>query len=229
MPRDDAELELQLRAGFDRATAPVHGAGVREDEVRDIAARRRRTRNARRYALAGVATAAAAIALVVLVRPDQDRVSTADDPSTTTSDPPTSTTSTTDGTTTTSSSTTSTATSPTTAVPELPEFPPQSLSLTHGGSAWGLYLAVDPEWRSDTPEMTVAFEAAEAAGYQAGSGTLGCDQGAAAALGLDEEADINALAVHFDTEDQARQAQAAFEARDFRPLGIAHVVTYCMD
>lgn len=251
METDDMELENQLREALTTAAEPVHGEGVQVDVVRQAVARRRRTRMGVRFSL--VATAAAAmIALVLLTRPDDDRVDTAGDSDRTTTsttdtstppepdreDPPGTSSSTTTldpGATSTSSSTTSSTTpstsstsSTTASQPRLPEFPPEFTGLTQGGRAWALYLAVVPPGQYDAPELAAANSAAAEAGYGgAGPSDLGCDQGAPEALGRDSSS-VTAP-VYFETEAQANQAQAAFAARGDQVVGIVNVTTYCLD
>jgi hypothetical protein len=110
----------------------------------------------------------------------------------------------------------------------LPAFPPET-TLTHGGTAWGVYLAVvstdDPV---NDPVLTEAGRVAGEAGYgPTRASDLGCDQGAPEALGAEPHA--MAVAVYVDTQGRAEQARAAFEARGDNVRGVAHVTTYCMD
>ena len=56
---------------------------------------------------------------------------------------------------------------------------------------------------------------------------LGCNQGAAKALGV--EASSITASLYFETQDQANQARAAFEARGQQAVGVAHVAMYCLD
>ena len=249
MDLDDAELEAQLRDTFERAAAPVQGHGVDQGAIRDEVARRRTARTRARWT-GGFAVAAAAVAatviLVVMLRPDEDRVETDDSvatqPTTPTTAPPDrpadppaegtrpTTSSSTTTTSTTTTSTTATEPSSTTAssAPPLPDFPPEFEAVTHGGEAWGLYLALAPSDAYDAPELAAADQAARAAGYgPTGAGSLACDRGAAEALGADPSS--LATVVYFETRAQADQARDAFEARDHSVVGVAHVVTGCLD
>ncbi|HEV7758950.1 MAG TPA: hypothetical protein VGO78_08170 [Acidimicrobiales bacterium] len=241
MDLDDAELETQLRETLHRAAAPVHGEGVFKEAIRNEVARRQnarqRTRWTGRLALAAAVAAAAAVSLFVLTRPDQDRVDIDNSvvtqptvpPTTAAPDPSTTETPSTTPSTTPTTTPSSTA-SPT--PPALPEFPPEA-PLEHGKSTWGLYLVVLPQGQAsvDSAEFQAAQQAARDAGYSQAEGYsgIGCDEGAAEALGLDPNADLIAPAVYFASEAQADQARAAFEARGQHVAGIAHVTPYCLD
>jgi cytoskeletal protein RodZ len=228
MDLDDAELEAQLRETLHRAAAPVHGEGVFKEAIRNEVARRQtarqRTRWTGRLALAAAVVAAAAVSLFVLIRPDQDRVDIDNSvvtqptlPSTTAAPDPS----------TTETPSTSPSTTPSTT-PALPEFPPQFTGIAHRQPAWGLYLAVVPPGQYEAPELAAASAAAENAGYgPIGGGDINCDEGAYETLG--KEQNSVAAAVYFETEAQANQAKAAFEARGTQVVGVAHVLTGCMD
>ncbi len=229
---DDSELPARLQESLSRAAAPVRGAGLQADDVFEAVARRRRTRSRIRVVLAATAAAAVATTLV-LVQPERDRLSTENDPLVTSTDGPTrpetsgqSSTSTTDSTTSTIVTTT-TPTPTTTVTPAEPEFPPERTSLEHGGPTWGLYLAVAAPGDYESPVLQAATAAATAAGYRSGPGDLSCDQGAAEALGV--EAGAVGVALYFETEAQANQARAAFEAEAQEVVGVVNVTTYCMD
>jgi hypothetical protein len=101
--------------------------------------------------------------------------------------------------------------------PEVPE-PAQ---LEHGGTAWGVYLAVSES--SDDPALEAAKADAAALGYEAGGGEIACDQPAAQTLGV--PSDAFAVAIYFDTR-AAAEAAALFEQP---PVGIAKVTTFCLD
>jgi cytoskeletal protein RodZ len=248
MESHDTEVERELRQALHTSAEPVSGEGVRQDMVRQTVARRRRTRRTIRLSLIGVAAAAAVVVGFLVSSGGDDRLRTVNRPpgpstsSTTTAAPEpeeqpdpstTSSTSTPDSTTSASStstpsSSTSTSTSTsTTTEPPLPAFPPVT-NLTHGGTAWALYLAVVPEGQSDAPEYQAALAASAEAGYGGfGGGGLACDQGAAEALGRDP--DSMTVSVYFGSQAQAEQARAAFEARNRSVVGVVLVRTYCLD
>lgn len=137
----------------------------------------------------------------------------------------TSTTSTTSSTTTTSVPTTTTSTVPTTTTTvQLPEFPPETESLTHGGDAWVVVLAASEEY--DDPVLVAAEGHARDAGYN--TGPTDCDVGASAILGLPEDGHYYTVSVYLSDEADALAALAAFEARDV-PGAVGLVQTFCMD
>jgi hypothetical protein len=70
-----------------------------------------------------------------------------------------------------------------------------------------------------------AIAAAEAMGYFAGAGDLGCDQGAAEALGL-EDGFYYGVGLYFATMDDAIAFAAAYPGE---VVGIANVTTFCLD
>jgi hypothetical protein len=88
---------------------------------------------------------------------------------------------------------------------------------------------VAPEGDSQSPALLAADAARAEVGYTSGAGfgSLSCDQGAAEALGADPASLTSSL--YFETEAQANQAQAAFEARGYEVVGVVHVTTYCLD
>jgi hypothetical protein len=90
-----------------------------------------------------------------------------------------------------------------------------------------LYLAVTDSY--DDPAILEAETAARSVGYLATAGDLGCDVGAAEALGRDPSAFAAAVAVYFDSEDNARLAADAFESRGVPVVGLAHVSLLCAD
>ncbi len=116
------------------------------------------------------------------------------------------------------SSTTTTVTPVPTPSPRLPE-PAQ---LVHGGTFWGVYLAVSESF--EDPALETATADAAAFGYEAGSGEIACDQPAAETLGLPSDAFV--VAIYFDTRADAEAAAALF---DQPPVGIARVTTFCLD
>jgi hypothetical protein len=238
MDLDDAELETQLRETLHRAAAPVHGEGVFKEAIRNEVARRQSTRQRNRWtgrmALAAAVAAAAAVSVFVLTRPDADRVDIDDSVVTQPTVPPTTAAPSTTPSTTPSSTTPNPTTPSTTpsATPSLPDFPAEA-PLGHGEPTWGLYLVVLPEGQAsvDSPEFKAAQQAARDAGYSQAEGYsgIGCDEGAAEALGVDPNTAWIAPAVYFASEAQADQARAAFEARGQSVAGIAHVTPYCLD
>jgi hypothetical protein len=251
MDLDDAELETQLRETLQRAAAPVHGEGVFKEAIRNEVARRQASRDRARWTgrifLATAVAAAAAVAAFVLINPGESDVKTDDGPVATqpTAPPTTEAAPTTTEAPSTTPSTTATpapdtgsgdggqgqagpgTTVPTT--PALPEFPPEH-PLEHGANVWGVYLDVEPAGQDSTPEFVAGIQSIKDAGYtSAGEGYsgIGCDDGAAETLGVSP--DSISPAVYFDTQEQANQAKAAFEARGQHVDGIAHVTTYCLD
>lgn len=98
---------------------------------------------------------------------------------------------------------------------------PITTGVEHGGTYFGVYLAVAP---FDTPELQAAVEQLAALGIEAFPGSIACDQGAAAQLGVRE--DLAAVAVYFE---RFREATRFARALDPSPLGIARVQTFCAD
>ena len=87
---------------------------------------------------------------------------------------------------------------------------------------------------SDDPDYAgssvVAIERLLGLGYEwfAYGVSLGCDQGASAALGLPD--DLIAVAIYFATQDDAEVFAAAYEAEFGDSIvGIAEVTNYCLD
>jgi hypothetical protein len=106
-----------------------------------------------------------------------------------------------------------------------PADPPPATPIEHGGTYWGLYLAVAAD--ADEPEFIEWSAQAEAAGYASGPGELACDDGAADGLGV--PVDWFGVAVYFSTREDAEAAGAWFAANHGEPYGIARVTTYCLD
>ncbi len=80
--------------------------------------------------------------------------------------------------------------------------------------------------QSVSSQESQATAPARAAGYAVdGFGDLACDQGSAAALGLDPDGSYYGAALHFASEDDARQAAAVIGD----VAKVARVVTYCLD
>jgi len=100
------------------------------------------------------------------------------------------------------------------------------LNLTHGGPAWGVYLAVATEY--DAPALLDASAQVEALGqgYRTGSGTLACDQGAPEALGYEPDTDLFTVSLYFADGAAAQRFVDLYEPP---VVGIADVRTYCMD
>lgn len=106
-------------------------------------------------------------------------------------------------------------------------FPRQIDPSLHGGSAWAVYLAVTDSY--DDPSILEAKDLARSVGYDAAAGDLGCDVGAAAALGRNPEAFAAAVAVYFDSESSATLARDLFERREIPVVGVASVSVLCLD
>jgi hypothetical protein len=95
----------------------------------------------------------------------------------------------------------------------------------HGGTYWGVYLAVAASL--DDPKIREWTEQAERLAYTPSVGDLACDQGAAAALGVAEGS--SRVAIYFATREDAEAAYADVVTRYREPFGIARVTTYCLD
>lgn len=63
---------------------------------------------------------------------------------------------------------------------------------------WGVYLVLAPDRRD--PRLVRAQEELRRTGYAAGISPLGCDRGAAAALGVPPEPSVATVAVYFSSE-----------------------------
>jgi hypothetical protein len=110
---------------------------------------------------------------------------------------------------------------------DLPDFPDEFESF-HGSTPWAVYLEVSDD--AESPALAAAGQSVIEAGYSDayyGGGQLGCDQGAPEALGF--SGDAHTVATYFETQAEAQQARAAFEARGHEVVGVAHVKTYCLD
>ena len=105
-----------------------------------------------------------------------------------------------------------TATPPTTPSPVEPE---------HGGTYWGVYLAVGEE---PDLEDAIAYLTEERGIELFSIGDISCDAGAREALG--KAAGPQRVALYFETEDDAR---AWAETLPAPPVGVAEVQTYCLD
>ncbi|MGH9210221.1 MAG: esterase/lipase family protein [Acidimicrobiales bacterium] len=104
-----------------------------------------------------------------------------------------------------------------------PGFPPQIDVSIQGGSASAVYLAVADSF--DDPSIGEAQAAAESVGYTVSPGGLSCDLGAADALGRTGAA----VAVYFESEENAELARGEFEARGIPVIGVANVRVICLD
>jgi hypothetical protein len=102
----------------------------------------------------------------------------------------------------------------------LPGWPLESTPV-HGARLWGVYLAVgapgDPALQQVLADVRQLWPGA-------GLGELGCDQGAAAALGHDPAE--HAVAVYFTTRQHVTEFQRRWEAPW---LGAVQVTTSCAD
>jgi hypothetical protein len=107
-----------------------------------------------------------------------------------------------------------------------PTLPPEVIPQ-HGGTSWGLYLAVAPS--VDDPEVERWTERMETIGYTPSFGDLACDDGAAEALGVDPGS--SRVAVYFATRQDAETAAGTIEIslELGTPVGVARVTTYCLD
>ena len=109
---------------------------------------------------------------------------------------------------------------------EDPSGSPPELTPVHGGRAWAVYLAVgspDSDWEMDVLAETESY--VRGLGYVgSGIGSVGCDQGAAEALGYPSSE--NRVAVYFDSAARAKEFVAVYDRPD---LGTAQVTTYCLD
>jgi hypothetical protein len=108
-------------------------------------------------------------------------------------------------------------TTPSSAPPEWPA----AATPTHGARLWGAYLVVADY---PDPSLSATEERVRALGYGGGMGALGCDQGAAEALGADPDA--MTVAVYFDDRGSADQFLALYDGPS---VGIAEVTMYCLD
>ncbi len=132
-------------------------------------------------------------------------------------------------TTTTAALPTTTAPPPTTTTAPPPEDeagPPPTAAPTHGGLSWAVYMGA---WQGspDDAAYQEAVAPALAAGYDPGGLTdVACDQGAAAALGVDPAGGYLIAGLYFATEADARDAAAAIgDGVD----AVGEVQTYCLD
>ncbi|WP_421742793.1 hypothetical protein [Cellulomonas sp.] len=112
------------------------------------------------------------------------------------------------------------APSPSTVTP--PAVLPQAADLTHGNAVWGAYVAVVDSFES--PAALAAKARITELGYESSGGEIGCDQGAAEALGLPEGSLVVATYL-------ATQADALLFVEMYGPgaLGVAEVTLFCLD
>lgn len=101
---------------------------------------------------------------------------------------------------------------------------PAPISPVHGGTYWAVYPWVGAPGDREADDVS-AWLLSEF-GIEAFSGDLGCDQGAAEALGTDAEQGIG---VYFDTEAEAIDFAQIAGLLDHTRRVIAHVTTYCLD
>jgi hypothetical protein len=102
----------------------------------------------------------------------------------------------------------------------LPGWPIESTPV-HGARFWAVYLAVGAP---GDPALQRVLEDVQQLWPGAGLGELGCDEGAAAALGRTPTE--HAVAVYFATEQHISEFRRRWEA----PLvGVVHVTTRCAD
>ncbi len=103
---------------------------------------------------------------------------------------------------------------------------PPEVTPVHGARVWAVSLAVgspDSEW--DMHKLGETESYLRGHGYTgSGIGAVGCDQGAAEALGFDPQ--NNRVAVHFDSAARTQEFVAVYDRQD---VGSAEVTTYCLD
>lgn len=104
-----------------------------------------------------------------------------------------------------------------------PEPPAPRETVRHGGTYWAVLWV---EGSASAPLADIRQAIQERWGPVWMHGDIGCNQGAADALGV--SADALAVSVHFDTETAARQFAATAEL-GAEPTGHARVTTYCLD
>lgn len=118
------------------------------------------------------------------------------------------------------------APSPTPASPSpepSPESTPEPVVAEHGGTYWGVYLAVGggPDLEDAIAYLTT--ERGLRFGSEFSIGDLSCDTGAAEALGAEGPMRV---AVYFETQ---QDAEAWADTLPGPPVGIAEVQTLCLD
>jgi hypothetical protein len=88
------------------------------------------------------------------------------------------------------------------------------------------YLAVTDSY--DDPQIAAAEAAARSVGHDAAASDLGCDVGAAEALGRTAPVGA-AVAVCFESQEHATLARATFERYGTPVVGVADVSFICVD
>ena len=107
---------------------------------------------------------------------------------------------------------------------------PAEAAPVHGSTVWAVYLAVGP---AGDPELAEATEYLESHGYSTGIGELGCDDGAAEALG--RESHELAVAAYFDRRADAGDFVAMLKPPGSTPetsrgfVEMLRVTRYCLD
>ena len=117
-------------------------------------------------------------------------------------------------------------TGPASSVPSVEQpagWPPEA-NAVQGGVYWAVYLELyrtgDPGGGQD------ALAALHELGYDGGIGGVGCDMGAAEALGLDPNGDYSGVSVFFDTADDAQRFVDLYQPG---VVGTARITAYCLD
>jgi hypothetical protein len=110
-------------------------------------------------------------------------------------------------------------------IAEFEEPTPTPVDPLHGGTYWAVYPWLGPA--GDPEANAVVGQLFDEFGIQAIQGEVGCDQGAAEALGTQAEWRV---AVYFETEDEANAfaSDAGLLGHEADPV-IARVTTYCLD
>jgi hypothetical protein len=101
---------------------------------------------------------------------------------------------------------------------------PTPVDPVHGGTYWAVYPWLGPA--GDPEANAVVGQLFDEFGIQAIQGEVGCDQGAAEALGTDA---VWRVAVYFDTDTEANAFAMQAGLLDHTRRVIAHVTTYCLD
>ena len=105
-------------------------------------------------------------------------------------------------------------------------WPAPKEQFAHGGTAWGVYLAVERGTSTDVAKLRSASQQAASVGYEASDGDVGCDRGAREALRLDPAKQYVAAVVYFGSEADARKFVDLYQPG---VVGIARVETFCLD
>ena len=105
---------------------------------------------------------------------------------------------------------------------------PKSLGEpTQGDPVWAVYLAVAHS--STDPVIDAALQAAASVDYAAITGDVACDQGALAALELDEHDFWSAASLYFATKADAADFVASYQAEGNTVVGSAKINLGCLD